>query len=83
MKTAEVTRVMNKSADTKGPDTFTHVNLYKNNKLFGFIDASSKSQHYINDIIENWENGILGEDNEYIRKPTKSPVSSKRKTSKS
>lgn len=77
MKTAMAIKVPNNNSTVRGPDTFLHVNLYKNNELVGYIDASQKSSHYVNDIIENWENGILGEDNEHISKPTKSSVSSK------
>jgi len=38
--------------------------------LFGTIDIRDKSIHYANDIVENWANGILGEDNEFISKPS-------------
>ena len=44
------------------------VHLWKNYKQFGTVDVRDKSIHYANDVCENWESGILGEDNEYINK---------------
>lgn len=55
----------------KDRDTFEDgyvAHLFKNNKLFGTIDITDKSIHYANDVVENWENGILREDNEHINK---------------
>jgi hypothetical protein len=40
--------------------------LWKNYKPFGLIDVSNKSIHYANDVAENWESGVLKEDNEHI-----------------
>jgi len=48
------------------------VHLWKNYKQFGTVDVRDKSIHYANDVCENWENGILGEDNEYIKKSVQS-----------
>ena len=42
------------------------VHLFRNYKPFGTIDVRDKSIHYANDVCENWETGILKEDNEYI-----------------
>jgi hypothetical protein len=44
------------------------VHLWRNYKEFGTIDVRDKSIHYANDVCENWVQGILTEDNEYIRK---------------
>ena len=49
------------------PDGFV-VQLFKNYEQFGTVDVRDKSIHYANDVCENWENGILKEDNEYIVK---------------
>ena len=51
---------------SRGPDSFHFVDLYIDGKLFGTIDASNKSYIYSENIVENWESGILKEDNEYI-----------------
>ncbi len=48
------------------------VHLFRNYKPFGTIDVRNKSIHYANDVCENWENGILAEDNEHIKKFTES-----------
>jgi hypothetical protein len=42
------------------------VHLWKNYEQFGTVDVRNKSIHYANDVCENWETGILKEDNEYI-----------------
>ena len=42
------------------------VHLWRNYEQFGTVDVRDKSIHYANDVVENWENGILKEDNEYI-----------------
>jgi hypothetical protein len=48
------------------------VHLLKNGNAFGKIDVRDKSIHYAQDVAENWENGILRDDNEYIKKPEQS-----------
>ncbi|MDA8897499.1 hypothetical protein N9I83_00520 [bacterium] len=42
------------------------VHLWRNYEQFGTVDVRDKSIHYANDVCENWESGILKEDNEYI-----------------
>ena len=42
------------------------VHLWRNYEQFGTVDVRNKSIHYANDVCENWESGILKEDNEYI-----------------
>lgn len=44
------------------------VYLWKNYEQFGTVDVRDKSIHYANDVCENWESGILTEENEYITK---------------
>jgi hypothetical protein len=44
------------------------VHLFKNYEPFGTVDVRDKSIHYANDVCENWETGILKENNEYITK---------------
>ena len=44
------------------------VHLWKNYEQFGTVGVRNKSINYANDVCENWENGILREDNEYIKK---------------
>ena len=68
MKTAKVCKKMNTDSDLRGPDTITTVELYDNNTLVGCIEASDKSIFYVNEIVENWQNGILKNDNGYIKK---------------
>lgn len=48
------------------------VHLLKNGNAFGKIDVRDKSIHYAQDVAENWENGILKDDNEHIKKFEKS-----------
>ena len=67
MRRAEITRQPNFSS-TAGPDMYYFVDLYKDGDCIGRIDVSDKSSYYRQDVVENWENGILGEDNEHIRK---------------
>ena len=68
MKTAEIKRVPNLSSGSRGPDTLYFVELYIDNNYVGKIDATKHSIHYANDIVENWENGILTETNKHIIK---------------
>lgn len=67
MRTAEIRSEPNWTASA-GPDVFYFVELYKDGDYIGKIDVSEKSSYYRQDVIENWENGILGEDNEHIVK---------------
>lgn len=80
MKTAEIRRMPNISNDMRGPDTLFFVDLYKNNEYFGTVNTTHKSIRYADDVVENWQNGILGEDNEHIEKFNQPPRSVKRKT---
>ena len=68
MRTALVKGIPNWQ-DSKGPDMRYIVDLFKNDELFGTVDVSNHSRHYANDVAENWENGILKEDNVHITKP--------------
>jgi hypothetical protein len=42
------------------------VHLWRNYEQFGTVDVRDKSIHYANDVCENWETGILKEDNTHI-----------------
>jgi len=68
MRKAEIRRQPNWT-ESSGPDMFYFVDLYKNDELFGTVDVSDHSRYYANDVAENWENGILKEDNVHITKP--------------
>ena len=48
------------------------VHLLIDGNAFGQIDVRDKSIHYAQDVAENWENGILKENNEHIKKFEKS-----------
>lgn len=52
------------------------VHLLKDGNKFGKIDVRDKSISYAEDVVENWESGILKEDNEHIEKFEESPSSS-------
>lgn len=67
MRKAEIRREPNWS-ESAGPDMFYYVDLWRDGDYIGNIDVSEKSTYYRQDVVENWENGILGEDNEHIRK---------------
>lgn len=66
-----IRRQMNPGDFRKGPDIFKFVDLYIDEKLYGTIDVSSKSSIYAEDVVENWENGILKNDNNFIKKVEK------------
>lgn len=55
-----------KTADIKNDNGYV-VYLYINNDLFGTVDVRNKSIHYAEDVVENWQNGILTEDNQHIK----------------
>jgi hypothetical protein len=67
MKTAEIRREPN-WVTSNGPDMLYYVDLYKNKQFFGTIDVSNKSIYYAQDVVENWENGVLKEDNQFIKR---------------
>ena len=68
MKMAKIRKEPKLTNDSKGSDVFKLVNLYIDGELFGTIDVPNIVPHYANDVVENWQNGILGEGNEHIRK---------------
>lgn len=80
LKTAEIRRMQNISDDMRGPDILFFVDLYKNNEYFGTINTTNKSIYYAEDVATNWQQGILGEDNEYIEKFSQPPRNVERKT---
>ena len=59
MRTAEI---------TNHDGTGYMVQLSIDNKHFGTIDVRDKSIHYANDVVENWQNGILSKDNKHIKR---------------
>ena len=68
MKTASIRKEPNWTSSSKGPDMFTIVDLYIDDNKFGEIDVTPKSYRYAEDVVENWETGILTEDNEHIKR---------------
>ena len=44
------------------------VELYENDTLFGIVDVRNHSEYYANDVVENWQNGILSKDNKHIKR---------------
>jgi len=57
---------IHKKAEVYMGEIFSQVVLWKNYEEFGKVDVTHKSIRYANDVAENWENGILTEDNEHI-----------------
>ena len=47
------------------------VELYEDNTLFGIVDVRNHSEYYANDVVENWQNGILSKDNKHIKRSNK------------
>ena len=45
-----------------------YVKLYKNGELFGIADVRKYSINYAQDVVFNWEQGILREENEHIQR---------------
>ena len=68
MKKAVLRRVINSADGVRGPDTVFVVDLFSDEEFVGTVDTRKKSLFYVDDVIENWENGILKEDNEHIIK---------------
>ena len=60
-------------------DTGCLVYLSKNGDTFGKVDVRDKSIHYAEEVAENWENGILKEDNEHIKMTPQERADYKRK----
>jgi hypothetical protein len=69
VKSAEIKAIPYNGNGSAGPDVKYKVKLFKDKEYFGLVDTSTKSYHYAKDVVENWETGILGEDNEHIIKP--------------
>ncbi len=44
------------------------VELYENDILFGTVDVKDHSEYYANDVVENWQNGVLTKDNKHIKR---------------
>ena len=63
---------MRKAEITNHDGTGYVVKLMENDNLFGTIDVRDKSIHYANDVVENWENGILKSDNQHIKRTSSS-----------
>ena len=57
---------IHKNAEVYMEDNLHEVVLWRNYEVFGKVDVADKSIHYANDVAENWEQGILKEDNEHI-----------------
>ena len=76
MKNA-VIRAVSRSNKIEGTHSSMYVvDLYKNNVMVGVIELPGKSKYYAEDVVENWQTGILGEDNEHIKKFEESPQGS-------
>ena len=45
-----------------------YVDLYKDFEYFGTIDVRKHSIYYANDVVFNWESGLLEEDNPHIER---------------
>lgn len=50
---------MNRTTLTKETDYSVVVVLYEDNVKMGEVDCTDKSIHWVNSVIENWEDGIL------------------------
>ena len=68
----EEMKVHKKAEITNHDGTGYIVHLLKNGSTFGKVDVRNKSISYAQDVVENWENGILREDNEFIKKSVQS-----------
>ena len=47
-----------------------YVKLYKKGELFGTVDIKGHSLHYAHDVVDNWIQGVLKEDNPHIKRET-------------
>jgi len=68
MKEAHI-RSVSRSNPSKGQFTSMFVvDLFKNKDKIGVIELPGKSKYYADDVVENWETGIIKENNEHIIK---------------
>lgn len=68
MKEAHI-RSVSRSNPSKGQFTSMFVvDLFKNKDKIGVIELPGKSKYYADDVVENWEIGIIKENNEHIIK---------------
>jgi len=68
MKEAHI-RSVSRSNPSKGQfASMFVVDLFKNKDKIGFIELPGKSKYYAEDVVENWETGIIKENNEHIIK---------------
>ena len=44
---------------SNGPDKMFIVDLYENNKLVQTRELRGKSQAFANDVVENWNSGLI------------------------
>lgn len=42
------------------------VNLFKDDELFGYVELKNHSKYYADEVADNWLNGTLQENNEFI-----------------
>ena len=56
-----ILKVANLRDGSRGPDTMYVVDLFEDNQFVGRRELPNKSQHYAQDVSENWDNGIIQE----------------------
>ena len=58
-----------KDAEIMQGDNGLYVHLYKHGELFGTVDIRQHSIGYAQEVVFNWERGLLTEDNSFIERP--------------
>lgn len=59
---------MRRSANVVLQDDDRYVYLVEDDTIIGMILVNNKTTRYIDDLIENWETGVLKKDNPHIIK---------------
>ncbi len=59
---------MMRDAEIMQDEDGLYVHLYKNGDLFGTVDVRKHSIHYAQEVVFNWEKGLLQESNTHIER---------------
>lgn len=62
MRTSVIRKQPYVSGGSKGPDICYVVDMYENGKLIETRELPGKSIHYVNDVAENWDKGVIKND---------------------
>lgn len=58
-RTSLIRKVLTRDTAAAGGDTMFVVDLYENGKLIQTRELPGKSRRYAEDLVENWETGVI------------------------